>query len=56
VALEAAHRLDPALAFSFLALQISTGGRVDAAAGDRDDLQRVVGLAVAAAAAAASVM
>lgn len=50
VALEAAHSLDAALAFGFLAREIRARGRVDPAAGDRDDVQRSVELAVAGAA------
>lgn len=49
VALEAAHRLDPALALGFLARKIGTGLRVDPATGDHDDVQRAVELPVAAA-------
>lgn len=47
--LEASERLDPALAFSFLALQVLTGRRISASACDRDDMQRPVDLSVAAA-------
>jgi hypothetical protein len=49
VALEAAHRLDPALALGFLACKIGTGLGVDPATSDRDDVQRAVELPVAAA-------
>jgi hypothetical protein len=40
VALDAPHRLDAALAFGFLAREVGTRGRVDAPAGDRDDMKR----------------
>src|SRR5215203_501907 len=49
VALEAAERSLFGFAFGFLARQVSLGGRVVAGAGDGDDVQRVVELAVAAA-------
>jgi hypothetical protein len=49
VALEAAHRLDAALALGCLAYKIGTGRGVDPATGDRDDVQRAVELPVAAA-------
>jgi hypothetical protein len=49
VALEAAQRALGGLAFGFFAFQVGLGGRVVAGAGDRDDVQRMVELAVAAA-------
>jgi hypothetical protein len=48
VALEAAHRLDAGLALGFLALQVGACPGVQAPAGDGDDVQRAVELAVAA--------
>jgi hypothetical protein len=48
VALEAAHRLDAGLALGFLAREVGARLGVQAAAGDRDDVQRAVELAVAA--------
>jgi hypothetical protein len=47
VALKAAHRLHPALALCFLALQIGARLRIKASTGDSDDVQNVVELAVA---------
>jgi hypothetical protein len=38
VSLEAAHRLNAALAFGFLAGEVGARRWVDAAAGDRDDV------------------
>ena len=49
VALEAAQRALLGLAFGPLARQVGLRGRVVAGAGDGDDVQRVVELAVAAA-------
>jgi hypothetical protein len=49
VALEAAHRLDSALALGFLALEVGACRWVETAAGDRDDVQCSVELAVSAA-------
>ena len=49
VALEAAERSLVGLAFGFLALEVGLGGWVVAGAGDGDDVERVVELAVAAA-------
>jgi hypothetical protein len=49
VALEAAQRALGGLALGFFAFQVGLGGRVVAGAGDRDDVQRVVELTVAAA-------
>ena len=49
VSLEAAECSLLALALGFLARQVGLGGRVMAGAGDGDDVQRVVELAVAAA-------
>jgi hypothetical protein len=49
VPLEAAQRALFALALGFLARQVGLGGGVVAGAGDGDDVQRVVELAVAAA-------
>ena len=49
VAFQAAERALLGLAFGFLAREVGDGGRVIARAGDRDDVQRVVELAVAAA-------
>ena len=49
VSLEAAERSLLALAFGFLARKVGLGGRVMAGAGDGDDVQGVVELAVAAA-------
>ena len=49
VAFEAAERSLPGLALGLLAGQVGLGGRVVAGAGDGDDVQRVVELAVAAA-------
>jgi hypothetical protein len=49
VPLEAAERCLVGLAFGFLALEVGLGGGVVAGAGDRDDVQRVVELAIAAA-------
>ena len=48
VSLEAAHGLDAALAFGFLAGEVGACRRVDPAACDRDDVQGAVELAVAA--------
>jgi hypothetical protein len=48
VALEAAHRLDAALALGFLAGKIGARLRVDPAACDGDDVQGTVELTVAA--------
>lgn len=56
VALEAAHRLDAALALGFLAREVGACCRVDATACDRDDVQRAVELAVAAAIEAVAVV
>ena len=56
VALEAAHRLDAALALGFLAGEVGAGLRVDAPAGDRDDVQGAVELAVAAAIEAVAIL
>jgi len=47
--LEASERLDPALAFGFLALQVLPGCGIAASSGDRDYVQRPVDLSVAAA-------
>jgi hypothetical protein len=49
VPLETAERSLLALALGFLARQVGLGGRVMAGAGDRNDMQGVVELAVAAA-------
>ena len=49
VAFEAAERSLPGLALGLLAGQVGLGGRVVLGAGDGDDVQRVVELAVAAA-------
>src|SRR5512140_1715967 len=49
VALEAAQRALGGLAFGFLAREVLPGGRVVLGAGDGDDVQRVVELAVTAA-------
>jgi hypothetical protein len=49
VPLEATERSLPALALGFLARQVGPGGGVVAGAGDGDDVQGVVELAVAAA-------
>src|SRR5215216_6489718 len=49
VPLEAAERSLVGLAFGFLALEVGLGGRVVAGASDRDDVERVVELAIAAA-------
>ena len=49
VALEAADRFALGLAFGLLASEVSLCFRVVASAGDRDDVQRAVELAVAAA-------
>lgn len=47
VSLEAAHRLDAALAFSFLASEIGARLEVYPAACDRDHVQRAIQLLVA---------
>ena len=49
VALEAAQRALLGLALGFFAGEVLLGGRVVLGAGDRDDVQRVVELAVATA-------
>ena len=49
VAFEAAERSLLGLALGLFALQVGLGGGVTAGAGDGDDVQRVVELAVAAA-------
>ena len=49
VSLEAAQRSFLGLAFGLLAFEVGLGGGVVAGAGDRDDVERVVELAVAAA-------
>jgi len=56
VALEAAHRLDAALALGFLAGEVGARGRVDAPAGDRDDVQGAAELAIAASVEAVAVL
>jgi len=47
--LKAAHRFALGLAFRVSSVEIRTGGGVGAGAGERDDVQRAVELAVAAA-------
>lgn len=49
VALEAAQRFSAAFAFGFAALDVGAGGRVQPQAGEGDDVQRAVDLAVASA-------
>ena len=49
VSLEAAERALPCLPFGSFAFEVGPGGRVVAGAGDRDDVQRVIELAVSAA-------
>ena len=56
VALEAAHGLHPCVALGFLALQVGAGLRVQAFAGDRDDMQSPIDLAVAPAVQAMAVV
>jgi hypothetical protein len=56
MALETAHRLHPALALRFLALQIGPRLRVKVSTGDRDDVQGAVELAIAAAIKAMAVL
>ena len=55
MALEAAHRLDVGLTLGFLTGKVGTGLGVDPAAGDRDDVECAVELAVAAAVEAVAV-
>jgi hypothetical protein len=49
LAFEAADRLAAALAFGLFALQVGTGGGMDARLRDRDSVEGAVELAVAAA-------
>jgi hypothetical protein len=49
VAFEAADRFDLGLAFAVSAIEIGTGCGIGACSGERDDVQRAVELAVAAA-------
>jgi hypothetical protein len=56
VALEAADRLDAALAFGLLASEVFACRGVASSAGDRDDVQRPVELALAAAVQAVAIV